>query len=671
MSTPKRKSRLKAAGADDDDVEMNDVVAEAAALTSNTAGMKRRRSDSSDGESNELDQTKRAKATEKHQTIEGESTSLGNNNDTTAYFAAASRPPLTATSGKVSSRGGHPTNVIATTRSVQPIVNLRPPSKHTPGKTRETANVPLDSASELPSVGKLSDSSRRVGLLLATPLKERPTSDESLVHEQAEEDLGLASKVDEEPMSKYASYSIHRTASDRESMDPFLSSLRRPATWFWIFFLLQTLSLQFFRAVLVSTSDHGNSFYKSFLSRTPSNSFNVSVAPHEIRILRQLMAELKSAATTLRHNKEYLASDISKSFHLPSGKLAPQVGSLGSSELPARIQMLEASNTRLSKLMEVGSTFNESSFLDRQKQDLIAVSMLDLWKIDDVESDSCGYTSIDLNDKTQFMSETQLGQSATVLKEYVQNKAKRLNNSNEEAIYAWIYDVTSTILGNDNGQIQDENLDSRLRSGNERLRSYLNSRLEVEYADRTGRVDYASIANGASVIRSGPAATSKSFSENVPYLNRLAHHVSLRFYGHGPEAALTPTHPVASLGQCWSFEKESNSLSGFGTLTVRLARPVFVEKISIEHPTVDFTDNQKSAIRSFRIIGFEDFEAQSQTRQTLGSFEFQISENASGLQTFNVLKCESVLKSISLAVDTIWGGPSACLYRFRVHGREG
>mmetsp|Transcript_13852 Transcript_13852/g.22283 ORF Transcript_13852/g.22283 Transcript_13852/m.22283 type:complete len:89 (+) Transcript_13852:2-268(+) len=83
-----------------------------------------------------------------------------------------------------------------------------------------------------------------------------------------------------------------------------------------------------------------------------------------------------------------------------------------------------------------------------------------------------------------------------------------------------------------------------------------------------------------------------------------------------------------------------------------------------------FTDQADSAIRSFRLVGFEDPSASSKS-WNLGSFEYNISKN--GLQEFNVPtevfgKEIPPLHSISLAVDSNWGHEYSCLYRFRVHG---
>jgi hypothetical protein len=230
------------------------------------------------------------------------------------------------------------------------------------------------------------------------------------------------------------------------------------------------------------------------------------------------------------------------------------------------------------------------------------------------------------------------------------------------------------------------------------------SRLELQRADRTGRTDYASLAAGASLIRSGPRPTSPSLVDTLPLVNRWLHRVRLRFYGHGPDAALTPTNPPDALGQCWSFEgipsrKRTSAVGSLATLSVRLPEPVRVESIVIEHAMKERTDHKESAIREFRVFGYEDADA-SGDAVPLGAFIYDIGKlhvcscmcvgrvyvmlafvdshilalfhpgAEYVLQEFPVAANDDGprLRSITLAIDSNWGHPYACLYRFRVHG---
>jgi Sad1 / UNC-like C-terminal len=221
-------------------------------------------------------------------------------------------------------------------------------------------------------------------------------------------------------------------------------------------------------------------------------------------------------------------------------------------------------------------------------------------------------------------------------------------------------------------------------------------RLEVDRADSTGMLDYASLKNGAHILYGGKRGTSKSLIDDLPLFNRIMHQAKLRFYGFGPETALTATYPPNALGQCWSFRQPSlkeqlkerqlyRSEKGvpddfkrgsLGTLTIQLPKPVFVSSVVIEHVPKQLTDQADSAVRSFRVVGYED-DAASTKAWNLGVFEYSMQKNANNeyLQEFDVATSAfgneiPALQSISLAIDSNWGHDYTCLYRFRVHGEE-
>ena len=224
----------------------------------------------------------------------------------------------------------------------------------------------------------------------------------------------------------------------------------------------------------------------------------------------------------------------------------------------------------------------------------------------------------------------------------------------------------------------------------------IQNRFEMDRADTTGEFDHASLKNGAEIVYGGKRGTSKSLIDYLPMFNRLLQSSNLRFYGFGPEAALSPSYPPNTLGHCWSFQpttleeqlKERETFKdqrgvpndfkrgSFGTLTISFPTPVFVESVVIEHIPQRLTDRADTAIRSFRVVGYESDDATSEA-WNLGSFEYSMQRNGNHeyLQEFEVattLRGEEIpsLSSISLAVDSNWGHEYACLYRFRVHGEE-
>ncbi|KAG7355096.1 Sad1 / UNC-like protein [Nitzschia inconspicua] len=224
----------------------------------------------------------------------------------------------------------------------------------------------------------------------------------------------------------------------------------------------------------------------------------------------------------------------------------------------------------------------------------------------------------------------------------------------------------------------------------------IEARLEVDQADTTGMIDYASLRNGAEILYGGKRGTSKSLIDYLPLYNRLMKQAGLRFYGFGPEIALTATYPTNALGQCWSFQPaslkeqlEERKLfqnepgvpddfkrGSLGTLTIRLPKPVYVSSVVIEHVARGRTDRPDSAVRHFRVVGYED-DAASTKAWYLGAFEYSLQKNGNNelLQEFEVATVAfgnefPALQSISLAIDSNWGHDYTCLYRFRVHGEE-
>jgi hypothetical protein len=175
----------------------------------------------------------------------------------------------------------------------------------------------------------------------------------------------------------------------------------------------------------------------------------------------------------------------------------------------------------------------------------------------------------------------------------------------------------------------------------------IEKQLRKQAADRTGEIDYAAIRQGGSVIRS---KTSRSYADTLPVLNRFLHLLGLRFYGHPPEIALSVTFPLNSLGQCWAFGSSKSSYAlppvddlaaptkddegMMASLTVKLAKPVKVKSVVIEHPLNGMASfNTSSAIRNFRVYGYESSDADS-FPLFLGEFSYEIGKSGV-FSTFN------------------------------------
>ena len=214
-----------------------------------------------------------------------------------------------------------------------------------------------------------------------------------------------------------------------------------------------------------------------------------------------------------------------------------------------------------------------------------------------------------------------------------------------------------------------------------KAQSLIEKKLRKQAADRTGVIDYAAIRQGASIIHS---QTSPSYVDTLPVFNRALHLLGLRFYGHPPETALSVTFPANSIGQCWAFSGSISSSSlqadtllskeddgKLATLAIKLAQPLKVSSVVIEHPPKSSASNANSAVKNFRIYGYESYNAES-FALFLGEFTYEVGK--ASLQEFiipsGIAKGLPKLLSIKLAIDSNWGHNYSCLYRFRVHGEK-
>lgn len=175
------------------------------------------------------------------------------------------------------------------------------------------------------------------------------------------------------------------------------------------------------------------------------------------------------------------------------------------------------------------------------------------------------------------------------------------------------------------------------------------------------RVDYASLRMGASVVYS---ETSPSLKDTLPLFNRFMQSVKLRFYGYGPEAALSITSPPWALGQCWSFQQHSSSTHGkMATLTIQLEKLISVKSVVIQHPSRELASDFETAIRDFRILGSGEDDGLFE----LGTFLYDVDSIWSN-QEFEVSQKDiPKLRKIILAIDSNWGANYSCLYRFLIH----
>ncbi len=403
------------------------------------------------------------------------------------------------------------------------------------------------------------------------------------------------------------------------------------------------------------------------------------------------------------------------------GDIAAQLGPK-QQEMEDRIQDL----TRLETLLkELSTDENENEEWDEARRlaqqllggSVIATSSIQLWDVQENTDVECyheigeGYDDDDdFNDDDDDLNDdaSEVLLEASLLEEKISNLLLRSTITAEKfvggavaenRIRAWVRSRIEKMMDDDEEALQviQEMEEFALSladaapsttttyNSNLELSQIIQGQLDVHRADTTGVYDYASLKNGAEIVYGGKRGTSKSLVDELPVLNRILQNSNLRFYGFGPEAALTATYPPSALGQCWSFRqtslkeqlaerqlfehdtavKNDFKRGNFGTLTIRLSEPIAVQSIVIEHPL----RASDSAIRKFRLVGFEDEMATSKA-WNLGSFEYKANHHKQEFATATTVFGKEIphLASISLAVDSNYGHDYSCLYRIRVHG---
>ncbi|XP_065558324.1 klaroid protein-like isoform X2 [Artemia franciscana] len=207
--------------------------------------------------------------------------------------------------------------------------------------------------------------------------------------------------------------------------------------------------------------------------------------------------------------------------------------------------------------------------------------------------------------------------------------------------------VTQVIL-NDESRIIQEGVSEDVQAAIARA-------LEKYDADKIGVADYALGSAGGEIAS---VRCTKAFTKGSG---------SLRFFGiplwyptNNPRIAI---QRGINPGECWAFEGE------FGCLVVKLARPVRISSVTIEHisKNVSITGNIDTAPREFKIMGLKNSDDTGSIE--LGTFAYDA--NGKPLQTFYIKDhlANDAFQFVELRITSNHGNLDyTCLYRFRVHG---
>ncbi|CAH0517194.1 unnamed protein product [Peronospora belbahrii] len=212
---------------------------------------------------------------------------------------------------------------------------------------------------------------------------------------------------------------------------------------------------------------------------------------------------------------------------------------------------------------------------------------------------------------------------------------------------------------------------------------------------KTGRVDHAALANGATVIYSerdllyqdklSPVQlfiqliglndhnddarfTSPSYRRApAPYLGLLLSIGEIPWWlsrhNGRPETALSETMEI---GSCWGFAGSS------GRLSVKFALQIIADSITIDHIPAQIASDFSSAPNKFRVLGISGHPLR-ETVDFIPFGNFSYASNGPASQTFMLTPLQSqysAIDGITLEVLSNHGHPDyTCLYRFRVHGQ--
>ena len=345
---------------------------------------------------------------------------------------------------------------------------------------------------------------------------------------------------------------------------PKSSPWERTLVWFLLFLLLQMVFFPLWLNPILSTTVSASrvflSLYKSLLVAPSMGGPSSSPVDLESRIRERMLAMEKlqqelHASTDVREQARQKLGEATEALQ---GTVAEQLQSF---EQASRDDSLVVKN--LKQLVELeGDDFAKSphlpvvSALLKNSSGVTTTSFVDtsrveLWSVSEDDSVACADTEDSL-DRAKF------DEALEMIRSEAKDAVASIQHEPDmiAAVQSWIRHTFRAETGmgvSDSGSVRSTVSTTSNQNKAGRVRQAIAERLELESADQTGIFDYASILNGARVIRS---KTSPSLIDNLPMVNRMAAFWGLRFYGHGPEAALTPTHPPNALGQCWSFEQQ-------------------------------------------------------------------------------------------------------------------
>ena len=169
--------------------------------------------------------------------------------------------------------------------------------------------------------------------------------------------------------------------------------------------------------------------------------------------------------------------------------------------------------------------------------------------------------------------------------------------------------------------------------------------------------DFAQRGAGASVVTS---LTTQTYNpSNVPF-RRVLQLLGI-YTGYGfPEDALSVS---TALGQCWPMKGHN------GFLAIRLARPVLIDAISIDHVPQEEAIDMSSALREFKVFVYGPGDDLMGDGDVLLDGVYDAT-GGEAVQTFDT-NTPKLAQVVRLYIANNHGNEEyTCLYRLRVHGER-
>lgn len=179
-------------------------------------------------------------------------------------------------------------------------------------------------------------------------------------------------------------------------------------------------------------------------------------------------------------------------------------------------------------------------------------------------------------------------------------------------------------------------------------------------ADKGLPPDYALASAGGKVLWTRPAQARKLAMYTYGILTALKNRYALPPAPRQPSVMLDPD---VSPGMCWAFPANEKA-----EVVVRVARPVVINAVSVEHTPAMSAYYTNSAPKNLRIsyVGNKDKSSDPDAFKHLAQIRFNPDDKH--IQTFQLPQSDTVAKAVKFEITDNHGADVTCVYRLRVHG---